>query len=265
MGNRLFLAHRWRVLHLIKTWKQEFRQHFRAIQTRTRGCSVFPSTEYGGQEDRPVHQENRISTGVETQTSNLSLFWCFGWGIKKNEMRIALDCDCMSCCGAFWVVWFQPWQAYRTQVSERVRDQLKLLRTDESVEDPEEIFRLKRITQILVGQVQLLRKDGKFNHYNLLETEPVCWLTRHCSQFSCSRSSQLCPSSFLLFLSKQASATSPSNSWSSEGPFKWYDQKSFHYCHLVIYHFSRAVPQPLLCQTIFLQTSLKMCRVNRTE
>lgn len=219
-----------RVFYLIKRWKQEVRQHFRAIQTRTRGCSVSPSTECGGQEDRAVHQENRVSIGVETQSFNQSLFWCFGWGIKKNKMRrVALDCDSMSCCGAFWVVWFQPWQAYRTQVSERVRDQLQLLRADESVENPEEIFRLKRITQVLVGQVQLLRKDRKLNYYNILETEPVCWLTRQFSQFSCSRSSQLCPLSFLLFLSKQASATSPSNSWSSEGPFKWYDQKSFHY------------------------------------
>lgn len=79
--------------------------------------------------------------------------------------------DCASCCGAFWEVWFQPWQAYRTQVRERVRDQLQLLHTDESTEDLQETLPLKSFSQVLVGQVQLLRTGRRFNLHHLLEAE----------------------------------------------------------------------------------------------
>lgn len=50
----------------------------------------------------------------------------------------------------------QPWQAYRTQVREPIRDQLQLLHADESAQDAQEIVTLKGVPQVLVGQVQLL-------------------------------------------------------------------------------------------------------------
>lgn len=50
----------------------------------------------------------------------------------------------------------QPWQAYRTQVRQPIRDQLKLLHADESAEDAEEVLPLEGVPQVLVGQVQLL-------------------------------------------------------------------------------------------------------------
>lgn len=56
---------------------------------------------------------------------------------------------------------FQPWQAYRAQVREPIGDQLKLLHADESAEDAEEVLTLEGLPQVLVGQIQLLRRDRK--------------------------------------------------------------------------------------------------------
>lgn len=53
----------------------------------------------------------------------------------------------------------QPWQAYRTQVRQPIRDQLQLLHADESAEDAQETVPLKGVPQVLVGQVQLLRTE----------------------------------------------------------------------------------------------------------
>lgn len=48
---------------------------------------------------------------------------------------------------------FIPWQTYRTQAGEGVVNQLKFLHSDQPAEDPEEIFLLEGITQVLIGQI----------------------------------------------------------------------------------------------------------------
>jgi len=49
-----------------------------------------------------------------------------------------------------------PWQADGAQVGERVVHQLQLLHADEPTEDPKEIVPLEGISEVLVGQIQLL-------------------------------------------------------------------------------------------------------------
>ena len=49
-----------------------------------------------------------------------------------------------------------PWQADRTQVGEGVVHQLQLLHADQATEDPKEVVPLEWISEVLVGQIQLL-------------------------------------------------------------------------------------------------------------
>ena len=59
-------------------------------------------------------------------------------------------------CGALWVLSGLPWQADRTQVGEGVVHQLQPLHADEATEDPKEVVPLEWISEVLVGQIQLL-------------------------------------------------------------------------------------------------------------
>lgn len=54
-----------------------------------------------------------------------------------------------------------PWQTDGAQVSERVVHQLQPLDTDEPPQDPCEVLQLVRISQVLVGQVQLLEQHQR--------------------------------------------------------------------------------------------------------
>lgn len=77
-----------------------------------------------------------------------------------------------------------------------------------------------------------------------LDAHNVRWLTRQFSQFSCSLSSQLCPSSSLLFLPLFKQVLSPSlwNGSSSDGPFWEHWQNNVHI--IIIHQVKRVMLNP---------------------